>query len=130
MGQVSRAVAAAICVLLSLAAPATAATSTRGYVNALRPKIAAELRGLSVPGAIVYVDAPGKGAWTATFGSANLKTGAPMRTDFHMRIGSITKTMTGTVILRLVDQRKLRLDDPIGKYERVPTDASKAVEAL
>jgi D-alanyl-D-alanine carboxypeptidase len=31
--------------------------------------------------------------------------------DMHMRIGSITKTMTSTVILKLVDEGKLSLDD-------------------
>ncbi|GCE23968.1 hypothetical protein KDK_77680 [Dictyobacter kobayashii] len=33
-----------------------------------------------------------------------------------MRIGSITKTMVGTVILQLVQEKKIQLDDPIQHY--------------
>ena len=39
-----------------------------------------------------------------------------MSVDDHFRIGSNTKTMTSTVILQLVQEGKLALDDPIGKY--------------
>jgi D-alanyl-D-alanine carboxypeptidase len=35
----------------------------------------------------------------------------------HMRIGSVTKTFTGTVILQLAQEGKLSLDDTIDKYE-------------
>ena len=34
----------------------------------------------------------------------------------HFRIGSNTKTMTSTVILQLVEEGKLKLNDPIGKF--------------
>ena len=39
-----------------------------------------------------------------------------MSTDLYMRIGSETKTFTVTALLQLVDQRKVRLHDPISKY--------------
>jgi Beta-lactamase len=39
-----------------------------------------------------------------------------MQLDDHTRIGSITKTMTGTVILRLVDEGKLGLDQPLSAF--------------
>jgi D-alanyl-D-alanine carboxypeptidase len=34
----------------------------------------------------------------------------------HVRIGSNTKTWTGTVILQLVQEGKLTLDDPVSTY--------------
>jgi D-alanyl-D-alanine carboxypeptidase len=40
-----------------------------------------------------------------------------MQVNNSMRIGSITKTFTATVILRLVDQHKLGLDDPVSTYQ-------------
>ena len=43
----------------------------------------------------------------------------------HTRIGSVTKTMTGTLILQLVDQRKLRLDDTIERWFPQLPDARK-----
>lgn len=39
-----------------------------------------------------------------------------MRLDDHMRIGSITKTFTGTVVLQLVDEGWIGLDDPISQH--------------
>ncbi|MEV7525122.1 serine hydrolase domain-containing protein [Streptomyces sp. NPDC091371] len=79
------------------------------------------LRETQVPGVVVGLWAPGKGSYVRTFGVADKATGAPMETDFNFRIGSETKTFTVTALLELVDQGKLALDDPIGKYiEGVP----------
>ena len=47
---------------------------------------------------------------------ADKATGTPMKTDFYHRIGSVTKTFTVTGVLQLVDQGKVALDDPVGKY--------------
>ncbi|CAL9502428.1 D-aminopeptidase [Streptomyces sp. enrichment culture] len=69
-----------------------------------------------VPGVMVAVSAPGKGEYVRTFGVADKATGAPMSTGLYMRIGSETKTFTVTGLLRLVDDGKVGLDDPIGKY--------------
>ncbi|MEV6583473.1 serine hydrolase domain-containing protein [Streptomyces sp. NPDC051582] len=69
-----------------------------------------------VPGVMVSLSAPGKGSYVRAFGVADKATGAPIRTDMNMRIGSVTKTFTVTALLQLVDQGKARLDDPIGKY--------------
>ncbi|MFG2667354.1 serine hydrolase domain-containing protein [Streptomyces sp. NPDC048387] len=69
-----------------------------------------------VPGVIVALSAPGKGEYVRAFGVADKATGAPMRTDMNMRIGSVTKTFTVTALLRLVDAGKAGLDDPVGKY--------------
>ena len=67
------------------------------------------------PGAIVGVRTP-EGTWTASYGMADPKAGRPMTVATHTRIGSVTKTFTGTVIMRLSQDHKLSLDDPIEKY--------------
>ncbi|MFD7259903.1 serine hydrolase domain-containing protein [Streptomyces sp. NPDC059874] len=69
-----------------------------------------------VPGVMVNLSAPGKGEYVKAFGVADKASGAPMKTDMHMRIGSVTKTFTVTALLQLVDEGKVGLDDPIGKY--------------
>jgi D-alanyl-D-alanine carboxypeptidase len=69
----------------------------------------------AAPGAIVGVQTP-KGTWTAAYGYADPTTKAPMTVDMHLRIGSVTKTFTGTLILQLAAQGKLSLDDPIARY--------------
>ncbi|WP_246001807.1 serine hydrolase domain-containing protein [Allorhizocola rhizosphaerae] len=69
----------------------------------------------AAPGAIVGVRTP-EGTWTAAYGHADPTTQTPMSTDMHMRIGSVTKTFTGTAILQLAQDGRLSLNDPIGKY--------------
>ena len=69
-----------------------------------------------IPGSVVLIASPGQGDWTGTFGTGTLGEQVPMSVDDHFRIGSNTKTMTSTVILQLVQEGKLGLDDPIGKY--------------
>ncbi|MFE2548484.1 serine hydrolase domain-containing protein [Streptomyces sp. NPDC059355] len=69
-----------------------------------------------IPGVMVSLSAPGKGSYVRAFGVADKATGRPIRTDMYMRIGSETKTFTVTALLQLVDQGKVGLDDPIGKY--------------
>lgn len=70
-----------------------------------------------IPGAVVGVWVPGKGEFTQGFGYANLATRSPMALDDHFRIGSNTKTFVATVLLQLVDEKKLSLDDTISRFD-------------
>ncbi|WP_380283364.1 serine hydrolase domain-containing protein [Kitasatospora purpeofusca] len=69
----------------------------------------------SVPGVIVNLSTP-QGEYLKAFGVSERVPGTAMVTGLNMRIGSETKTFTVTGVLRLVDQGKVGLDDPIGKY--------------
>ena len=68
------------------------------------------------PGVVVGIWIPGEGTFVTAKGVADIKTRAPMRIADHFRVGSITKTFTATALLILVDEGKLGLDDPVGKY--------------
>lgn len=67
------------------------------------------------PGAIVGVRTP-QGTWMSAYGVADPSIGAPMQVGMHTRIGSVTKTFTGTLLMQLAEDKKLSLDDTIGKY--------------
>ncbi|MGC9993126.1 MAG: serine hydrolase domain-containing protein [Candidatus Cybelea sp.] len=69
-----------------------------------------------VPGAVIGVWLPGKVAFAQGFGYGNLSGRHPMALDDHFRIGSNTKTFVATVLLQLVDEKKLSLDDTIGHF--------------
>ncbi|WP_369046104.1 serine hydrolase domain-containing protein [Sinomonas sp. P10A9] len=69
----------------------------------------------STAGAIVAIRSP-QGTWIKAFGLADQTTRAPMTADMYQRIGSVTKTFTGTVVLRLVQDGRVSLDDPISRY--------------
>jgi D-alanyl-D-alanine carboxypeptidase len=85
----------------------------------LQAEIPKLMKANAIPGVVVLIKSPGLGDWSATFGTATIDKSVPMSMNDYFRIGSNTKTMTSTVILQLVQEGKLKLDDPISKY--VPT---------
>ena len=50
------------------------------------------------------------------YGLANVELSVPIRPEMVFRIGSTTKQFTSACILKLVEQGRLRLDDPLSKY--------------
>ena len=68
------------------------------------------------PGIQVGLWVPGQGEWTIAKGLSDLERKKPMKVGMQQPIGSITKTMTGTLILQLVEEGKLSLDDPLSKW--------------
>jgi D-alanyl-D-alanine carboxypeptidase len=106
-------------------------TNLPAYASTLQPKIEEQMSNLRIPGALVYVDVPGEGSWIQSFGTANLEGNTLITSDDHFRIGSNTKTFTGTVILQLVDEGKLGLDDPVSKYQpEVPNGENITIRQL
>jgi D-alanyl-D-alanine carboxypeptidase len=74
------------------------------------------MREAHVPGVTVGLWTPGRSGYVRSFGTADKDGGRRMSPDLRMRIGSETKTFTVTALLKLVDQGKVRLDDPIRTY--------------
>ena len=64
----------------------------------------------------VLVARNGKPIFRKGYGAANREWTIPNAIDTRYRIGSITKQFTSAAILRMVDEGKLGLDDPIKKY--------------
>ncbi len=106
-------------------------TNLPAYASTLQPQIEEQMTNLRVPGALVYVDVPGEGTWSQAFGTGNIEGDTPITPNDHFRIGSNTKTFTGTVILQLVDEGRLRLDDPVSKYQpEVPNGENITIRQL
>ncbi|MEU8006350.1 serine hydrolase domain-containing protein [Catellatospora sp. NPDC049111] len=93
--------------------PAPAAPA---YATALDARLQAIMKDMRVPGAVVMITSPEKGDWTKAYGTRTVEGGGPVTVDDHFRIGSNTKTMTGTVLLQLVQEGKIALADPVSKY--------------
>jgi CubicO group peptidase (beta-lactamase class C family) len=73
------------------------------------------VRRSGVPGASVAVLWDGR-VHEAASGVINVATGVPCTTDAVFPFGSVTKTVTSTAALRLVDAGKLDLDAPVTGY--------------
>jgi D-alanyl-D-alanine carboxypeptidase len=73
------------------------------------------LEATTTPGAVVLLR-QGDSEYLTAYGTREYGDGAAVTVDDHFRIGSNTKTMTGTVILQLVDEGELALDDPVSDH--------------
>jgi D-alanyl-D-alanine carboxypeptidase len=101
------------------------------YAAKLRTALPAAMKANAIPGIAVLIDSPSKGNWRATFGTAEIGKQVPMKMTDLFRIGSNTKTMTSTVILQLVEEGKLKLNDPIGKFvPGVPNGKKVTIQEL
>ncbi len=75
------------------------------------------IKNTRVPGIVaLVVDHKRSIDWLYAAGVSDIPNKVPMNGNYTFRIGSNTKTMTGTVLLQLVDERKLALNDKLSKY--------------
>ncbi len=85
---------------------------------------------LGVPGAFMLLRTP-QGEVTGSYGTTASGEASPPNADQHLRVGSNTKTWTGTVILQLAQEDVLSLDDPISAYRpEVPNGEDITIEQL
>jgi D-alanyl-D-alanine carboxypeptidase len=78
--------------------------------------VAAHIEADKLPSLAIGIWMPGTGFYLSARGEANIATHAPRRLDQPFRIGSISKTMYGTVILQLAEEGRLSVTDPIAKW--------------
>jgi CubicO group peptidase (beta-lactamase class C family)/ketosteroid isomerase-like protein len=71
-----------------------------------------------IPGAVVTVVSGGRVIFSKGFGFADLETRRPMTDSTIIRIGSISKVMTATAVMQLVDRGRVQLDSNVDVYLR------------
>jgi methyl acetate hydrolase len=80
-------------------------TSLRGAVEAR-----------DVPGVVALVTNREHVLYQGAFGVADVATGRPLTSDALFRIASMTKPVTSTALMQLIEQGRIGLDDPAEKY--------------
>ena len=102
--------------LVSLRAQGPPAAASPQATDARFERVAqamhAKMKELRVPGVALGVLTDGE-VRTRAFGVTNVDHPLPVTDDSLFQIGSISKTFTATAIMRLVEQGKLTLGDPI-----------------
>jgi D-alanyl-D-alanine carboxypeptidase len=88
--------------------------------------LAAKLQGLvdavassddAIPGVALHVEAPALGlSFSGAAGTADPDSGAAMTAGHPVRIASNTKTYVAAAVLRLAEQGRLHVDDPIARH--------------
>lgn len=99
----------------ALPADLAAALDAAAVAAIASTQVAGAAASTQAPGTTVAVRSP-EGTWMTSYGVADLGTGAPMTTDLHHRIASVTKSFTATVVLQLAAENELSLTDAVGRY--------------
>ncbi len=81
----------------------------------LQQLLAGSLARHGLPGAVVSVSLGGR-RYEAAAGVINTLTGVPATVDSRFMYGSVTKVATATALLRLLEEGRVRLDDPVSAF--------------
>ena len=85
-------------------------------VNPLSAAVGEWMDETGAPGVVLAVSQGGAEPLTFAWGVSDLATDTPMTPDHHVRIGSVTKSVTAAVVLQLVAEGLVDLDAPVAQY--------------
>ena len=106
---VHRSRGAVLLTVLAMAAALAGCTSSQPAAPSPASAVAQQLARSGATSVIVSVSDHGHST-VATAGTPRPAAGQ------RFRVGSVTKTFTATLVLQLVDQKRIGLDDPVGRY--------------
>jgi CubicO group peptidase (beta-lactamase class C family) len=82
----------------------------------LEPEIRRAMVEGNIPSATIALVSGDKVIWTGAYGESNLWARTPATPETVYLIGSTFKAMSTMALFRLMEQGKLKLDDPVSKY--------------
>lgn len=85
-------------------------------LDPLSAAVAEWMERTGAPGLVLAITQGGAEPATFAWGLSDIATGAPMTVDHHVRIGSVTKSVTAAVVLQLVSEGLVELDAPVVQY--------------
>ncbi len=104
---------------LFLTAPSARAQvpeSLRAAISRIDTATAAQQAKDNLGSVTIGVVSGAKLVWTKSYGLADMEKNTPATQDTVYRIGSITKWLTGLMLLQLVQDGKVNFSDPVEKY--------------
>ncbi|MFZ5352395.1 MAG: serine hydrolase domain-containing protein [Bacillota bacterium] len=126
-----KAISALLCILLLLSLTAcmqgsTAANHDEDLIS-VEARIAAHdkdldkamirlMRMYDVPGAVMAIINNGKVTFTKAYGLSDVENNISMDIDTVFQVASISKPVTAWGVMKLVEDKKIKLDDPVEKY--------------
>src|SRR5438552_8872582 len=99
-------------------------------LNRIGQTLRADVERGRIPGAIVVVARKGRIAYYETVGFRDKSSGAPMPLDAIFRIASMTKPLVSVATMKLYEERRLFLSDPVSKSIPQLADRQVGVEKL
>ncbi|MGR3715301.1 MAG: serine hydrolase domain-containing protein [Thermohalobaculum sp.] len=101
---------------LAMLVPGPAAAQLANLRSALNASLDATRRASATPGVAAVMTWHGKTVWSTAIGRAVVSTRIPFQRQTLCSIGSVTKMVTATIVLRMVELGMLQLDAPISTY--------------
>jgi CubicO group peptidase (beta-lactamase class C family) len=98
------------------ARPASGPRLTTSVARDLDAKLREKVKDTGVPGASAAVVFPDGRVWEGAAGVAVLEPRRPMTSQTSLPFASVTKIATAALAMRLVEQGRLKLDDPIRRW--------------
>lgn len=108
--------AALLLLLCALAAPAQTRALSEEKRARINDAVSHFMAANSVPGIGAAVVLGGEPVWSSGYGMADLENFVPATSATLFRLASISKPITATAVLQLVERGKLELDAPVQKY--------------
>jgi len=100
--------------------PLRLSVPVEAVVTDLKNYIPEYMRKEDIPGVAIALIRNGKVVWTEGFGIVNTITTKPVTSKTLFEVASNSKVVTAYIALRLVDQGKLSLDEPLNTYLSEP----------
>ena len=91
-------------------------TWLRAALDTIPGYLAHQMRISEQPGCVIAVSHRGKLVLEQAFGHADLAQGTPLTPRHRFRVASHSKSFTAAGVLKLREQRRLMLDDAVGRY--------------
>src|SRR6476660_7108104 len=104
------------------------ASFSQGGLQRVGDYIRNEIATGKIPGAILLIQQHGKPVYFENFGVRDVATQLPMTADTIFRLYSMSKPITSVAAMMLVEDGKLRLDDPVAKFIPAFADIKVGVE--
>ncbi|HCA58387.1 MAG TPA: hypothetical protein DEP46_10420 [Blastocatellia bacterium] len=87
-------------------------------LNTIRSEIIARTDSKELPSVSVGVVRNGIGVWKESFGFASIEQNIPATPETVYAVGSLSKSMTGTAVFKLIEDGRIDPKSPITKYLR------------
>lgn len=115
--MIRRASVAAFLVLGFIVAPLTAlAVAAASPADPVDDYVRAQMARRKIPGLAVAVVQRGQVVNLRGYGLASIELDAPVTPDTVFELASVTKQFTAAAIMKLVEEGRVGLDDPVAKY--------------
>jgi CubicO group peptidase (beta-lactamase class C family) len=116
MRAVQRVAILAVLLVVPACSPSDPASQARAVTTPIRSALRPFVDRRALAGVVTLVADKNKVLSLEAVGMADVAASAPMQKDAVFWIASQTKPVTATALMMLMDEGKVRLDDPVAKY--------------